>query len=115
MTFVAVVIMVAAGTVSAALMAWTSIYFSHASTYYVGGVEDNDTNAILSKDVGPYHTDVENFHLDDDETNFRRKEKIKEVNKLILISPQTSISLVRHTYKQHKTYKQSTHSYSFEG
>lgn len=94
-TFVTVVIMVATGTVSAVVvMAWTGIYFSTHPSTYDGGVKGNDTSVILPNNgteytyvvgVGPYDVDVEEYDLDIDEVNWRRKEKIKEVNKLVLI------------------------------
>lgn len=90
---VVVVIMVASGAVSAVVvMAWTGIYFStHPSTYEQQSVihGQNVTNVILPRNrtdytyvigVGPYDVDVEDFNLDGDDVNWKRREKIKEVN-----------------------------------
>lgn len=82
--------MVASGTVSAVVvMAWTGIYFSTHPSTYEGSAIRNNTNVITNNTdytyvvgVGPYNVEIEDFELDGDEVNWKRKEKVKEVNRL---------------------------------
>lgn len=81
-----VIIMVASGAVPAiVVMAWTGIYFSTHPSTYEGVNKKNVTNVTtdyVTVGVGPYDVELEDYDLDGDEVNRKRREKVKEVNRL---------------------------------
>lgn len=79
----AVSIMVASGTVSAIVMALAGVYFSAQSSTCEDGADGNITNVILPDNGTDYIYSVDKFDLDGDDVNQKRKEKIKEVIKLV--------------------------------
>lgn len=85
---VVMIIMASVAVPAIVVMAWTGLYFSTHPTTYQGVKGKNVTNVAtdyVTVGIGPYDVELEDYDLDGDEVTRKRKEKVKEVNRLVSV------------------------------